>query len=42
MKYLQAKAELMKPAAKPSFKNLALEGSVMVLVAYGLLQLFGG
>jgi len=40
MMYLQAKATLAWPVAKPSFFNLAVEGVVMVVAAYGLLQLF--
>lgn len=39
MMYLQAKAELTQPAAKPSFFNLAVEAVVMLLLAYTLFLL---
>ncbi len=41
MDYLPAKAELTKPAARPSFFNLAIEAVVMVMAAQLLLVLFG-
>lgn len=40
MMYLQAKATLATPIAKPSFFNLAVEAVVMLVTAYALLQLF--